>query len=246
MEYIDFFKLQAKNLLRDYKTQETYQDGEFELFKYSPKYFDIEAIFGDFGNLRSIFVDYYCDESNFKLGNAQHIIALLVGFNKWTDLINAKEKDLKLAKFLFDNQDKISVAELNEAMQMYKYDYNVNCDTDFKLEWLEKTIDKYSFSWFPVYSISHLKKHGWESTYQRNGQLPELIKKQERRERMNYKKQLKQQREAILAKEDKGDNIVCLHCGNVCPANEEFIHQMGCDGEFWDLVPTDEPVKIEI
>ena len=94
MNYIEFFKLQAKNLLRDYKTQEVYQDGEFELFRYKPKYFDVEAIFGDFGNLRSIFADYYCDEIDFKLGNAQHIIALLVGFNKWSDLINAKEQEL--------------------------------------------------------------------------------------------------------------------------------------------------------
>ena len=90
MNYIEFFKLQAKNLLRDYKTQEVYQDGEFELFRYKPKYFDVEAIFGDFGNLRSIFADYYCDETDFKLGNVQHIIALLVGFDKWSDLINAK------------------------------------------------------------------------------------------------------------------------------------------------------------
>ena len=211
MNYIEFFKLQAKNLLRDYKTQEVYQDGEFEFFRYKPKYFDVEAIFGDFGNLRSIFADYYCDEADFKLGNAQHIIALLVGFNRWADLINAKESELELAKFLFDNQDKISVVEFNEAMEDYENNYGFDCRTDFKLEWL-KDISKHSFSEFPVYSIPHLKK----------------------------------QREYILSKGDKGNNIVCLHCGNICPANGNFIHKMDCDSEDWDLMPTKEAVKIEI
>ena len=245
MNYIEFFKLQAKNLLRDYKTQEVYQDGEFELFRYKPKYFDVEAIFGDFGNLRSIFADYYCDEIDFRLGNAQHIIALLVGFNKWSDLINAKEQELEHAKFLFDNQDKISVVELNETMQDYENNYGFDCNTGFKLEWLN-TLDKHFFSWFPVYSIPHLKKYGWESTYQRNAELPNLIKRQDQRERREYKKRLKQQREHILSKEDIGNNIVCLHCGNICPADEEFIHKIGCDGEVWDLIPTKEPIKIEI
>ena len=130
-------------------------------------------------------------------------------------------------------------------MQDYENNYGFDCNTDFKLEWLS-TLDKYSFSWFPVYSISHLKKYGWESTFQRNADLPNLIKKQGQRERREYKKRLKQQRENILAKEDKGNNIICLHCGNICPIDEVFIHKIGCDGEAWDLIPTKEPVKIEI
>ena len=245
MNYIDFFKLQAKNLLRDYKTQEVYQDGDYEYFKYKANYFDIEAIFNDFGNLRSIFADYYCDESDFKLGNAQHIIALIVGFKKWSDLINSNEQELEIAKFLFDNQDKISIVEFNGAMQEYENNYSFDYNAEFKLEWL-KTLDKYSFSWFPVYSLTHLKKHGWESTYQRNADLPNLIKKQEQRERRKYKKQLIKEREYILSKKDNGNNIICLHCGNICPADENFIHKIGCDGEDWDLVPTNEAINIKI
>ena len=29
-------------------------------------------------------------------------------------------------------------------------------------------------------------------------------------------------------------------------ADEDFIHRIGCDGEVWDLIPTKEPIKIEI
>ena len=152
---------------------------------------------------------------------------------------------MELAKFLFDNQDKISVIELNGAIQNYENNYGFDCNTGFKLEWLN-TLDKHAFTWLPVYSIPHLKKYGWNSTYQRNTELPNLIKKQEQRERREYKKQLKQERENILAKEDKGNNIICLHCGNICPIDEMFIHKIGCDGEDWDLIPTKEPVKIEI
>jgi len=40
---------------------------------------------------------------------AQHIIALMSGFDKWADLVKASEAELDLAKLLFDNQDKISI-----------------------------------------------------------------------------------------------------------------------------------------
>ena len=44
MSPINFFKLQAKNLLKDYKTQRSSidQTDGLEYFSYSPTYFDIE------------------------------------------------------------------------------------------------------------------------------------------------------------------------------------------------------------
>lgn len=50
MTPIAFFKLQAKNLFRDYNTKIPYSctDG-YEYYEYSPKYFDIDGIFCDFG-----------------------------------------------------------------------------------------------------------------------------------------------------------------------------------------------------
>ena len=50
MKSIDYLKLQAKNLHRDFRTQKPYIDSSLgeNLFEYSPKYFDIDAIITDF------------------------------------------------------------------------------------------------------------------------------------------------------------------------------------------------------
>ncbi len=99
MTYIEYFKLLAKNLSKDYKTKTPYiddVDGN-TYFNYNPKYFDIDRIL----------VEYDWDETKFSLMNAQNIIAQIVGFKKWTDLLKASEVELELAKLLFDNQDKI-------------------------------------------------------------------------------------------------------------------------------------------
>ena len=64
MTHIEYFKLQAKNLFRDYKTQTSYidyVDGN-SYYKYDPKYFDVDSIFLDYhgffdeGWMREIFV----------------------------------------------------------------------------------------------------------------------------------------------------------------------------------------------
>jgi len=103
MEAITYFKLQAKNLFRDYKTQyvsEVYEDGG-ELYDYKPRYFDVNGIV----------VDFDLDEENFTLMKAQHVIAYMVGFNKWTDLLKASKPKLELAKLLFENQDKVYLVD---------------------------------------------------------------------------------------------------------------------------------------
>jgi hypothetical protein len=38
---------------------------------------------------------------------AQHIIANMVGFRRWAELVNVSEPELELAKSLFDNQDRV-------------------------------------------------------------------------------------------------------------------------------------------
>jgi hypothetical protein len=99
METINYFKLQAKNLHRDFKTQAPLVDktiGNFR-YEYSPKYFQIYDIISDFD----------IDEENFTLMKAQHIIANIAGFDKWGTLIKLSESELELAKLLFEHQDKI-------------------------------------------------------------------------------------------------------------------------------------------
>jgi len=94
MTHIEFFKLQAKNLLRDYKTQ--YHDKE-GLPQYEARIFnDIDDIV------------FNCDineDGAFTLMNAQHAIATLAGFSKWGDLLKASEVDQEIGKLLFANRN---------------------------------------------------------------------------------------------------------------------------------------------
>lgn len=110
MEHINYFKLQAKNLFKDYKTR--YFNEKTRLYDYKPKYFDIDEIFISF--------DYYDNDEDFSftLMNAQHVIANLVGYNKWNDLLKASEDELELAHLLFDNAHKLSLGD----WQFYIYD----------------------------------------------------------------------------------------------------------------------------
>ena len=99
MNSIDYFKLQAKNLYRDFKTQTPVvgkSKGGFK-YHYSRTYFQIYDIISDFN----------IDEDNFTLMNAQHVIAKIAGFDKWTTLIKTEASELELAKLLFEHQDKI-------------------------------------------------------------------------------------------------------------------------------------------
>ena len=88
MSIIDYFKLQAKNLMRDWETHQ--EDGELG-YVYSPRYFDI-------GGLLDYFEE---DETKFCLQRAQHLIAKLVGFRKWDNLIHARDEKQRFAKTVF-------------------------------------------------------------------------------------------------------------------------------------------------
>lgn len=95
MKNIDYFKLQAKNLLKDYQTRYLSENGE--LYEYEPKFFDIIGIFLEYGIMD--------DDKNFefKLGNAQHLIAQMAGFDNWHNLINATEIEQSDARKLLEN-----------------------------------------------------------------------------------------------------------------------------------------------
>ncbi|MDD7416696.1 MAG: hypothetical protein SPI86_02240 [Treponemataceae bacterium] len=95
MDHISYFKLQAKNLFKDYQTR--YFSESEKRFCYHPKYFNIPYLF--------LWLDYYDNEADFSftLMNAQHVIAQMVGFDKWNDLIKAKQTELELAHLVFDS-----------------------------------------------------------------------------------------------------------------------------------------------
>jgi hypothetical protein len=128
MKLIDFFKLQSKNLFKDYKTQRPATEADPSYFGYDPTFFDINGLFRD----------YDIDEEKFSLMRAQHLIAKLVGFRKWTDLINASATELELAKMLFDNQHKLSAEDWDMYIQGIELENNTTLLPEFKLEILEQ------------------------------------------------------------------------------------------------------------
>jgi hypothetical protein len=78
--------------------------------------------------------DWEWDEDNFTLMNAQHIIANMVGFRKWTELIKASESELELAKLLLDNQDKISLDEWEYYIAEAEEDNKTEFDAKNRVE----------------------------------------------------------------------------------------------------------------
>lgn len=126
MKPIDYFKLQAKKLHKDYKTQDTYFDEELghHFYRYNSRFFDLDAIM----------LDFDLPEDNFSLMKAQHIIAKLAGFNKWADLIKGSDIELELAKLLFDNMHKISIEEWQDYIGDAELTNSTRFDAETKLD----------------------------------------------------------------------------------------------------------------
>lgn len=126
MNHTEYFKLQAKNLLKDYKTRVfSPKDG---IYEYNPKFFDITGIFLD--------LDLNDDKSDFKftLMNAQHVIAKLAGFSKWDDLLKANPSELELAHLLYDNAHKISLGEWESYIRETERENSIKFNSETKLE----------------------------------------------------------------------------------------------------------------
>lgn len=108
MTQISYFKRQAKNLHKDYKAKAPYID--------------------------DLLLDYRFGKDDFCLMKAQHIVALMSGFAKWTDLSKASEIELELAKLLFDNQDKIPVEHWKKYISAIERDNGITLDAETRLE----------------------------------------------------------------------------------------------------------------
>jgi len=134
METIEYFKLQAKNLYKDFKTQKPYFDPDYgrELYQYAPRYFDIDALV----------LDFDIEETNFTLMKAQHYIANLAGFRKWTEMLDASSSALRLSELLFRNMHKISIIEWDIYISAQERDNGFAFDDDFKLDIFETVFDQ--------------------------------------------------------------------------------------------------------
>lgn len=94
MKNIEFFKKQAKDLLKDWNSRQenpgTNDEFEGEPFVFDAKFFDMYNMIQNFD-----FGDDFC------LQRAQHIIAQMAGFSKWDDLQKSNEDELALARIQF-------------------------------------------------------------------------------------------------------------------------------------------------
>lgn len=129
MANVEYFEQQAKNLFEDYETKTRSSDDD--IYEYRPKHFDIDTIICEFG----------INEDNFNLVEAQDIIAYMAGFENWGNLLNATETELKLAKLLFDNRDKIDIEDWKMNIILIERNNNIVLDTKSKIEIFKKTVE---------------------------------------------------------------------------------------------------------
>lgn len=150
MTPINYFKLQSKNLFRDFKTQHSILDPEMQVhsYEYDPQYFDIIGIL----------LYHEFDEDNFKLMNAQHLIAKFAGFDKWTTLQKASSLELDLAKMLFDSMHKIHAEEWHWYLSTQESENQVIFDNETRLEIFTEIfykVDEHE-SYFPDFRLIRL------------------------------------------------------------------------------------------
>lgn len=150
MNTIDYFKLQAKNLLRDFKTKTPVLDKTTTafLYEYTPKYFDIELIISNFS----------VDEENFTLMNAQHIIAKIAYFDKWSELLSASTAELELAKLLYDHQNRIDMVGWKFYIENAQSMNEIELDAEIQVDIFKKVVvEENIFDYMEI--ESYLLKH---------------------------------------------------------------------------------------
>lgn len=126
MKPIEYLKLQAKNLHRDFKTQTSSFDPKLRrnVYEYDPKYFKIDLLIADFN----------INEEKFTLMNAQHIIAKLCGLDKWIDFSQASPAKIELSVKLYNNMDRIEIRDWDDYVSRVENENEVALDDEFKLQ----------------------------------------------------------------------------------------------------------------
>ncbi len=96
MNYIDYFKSQAKKFYKDFQTQFT-PENEMT-YDYKPKFWP---------DIVDIILSFDIDEDDFSLMKAQHIIANLANFESWNELIHASSCLLEIGYYLIEHREDI-------------------------------------------------------------------------------------------------------------------------------------------
>ncbi len=206
MDHIEYFKLQAKNLFKDYKTR--FFNEKEKIYDYHPKYFDINGIFNDF-DIRD-----FKDDFKFSLMNAQHLIAKLAGFNKWNDLLNAKPAELELAHLIFDNTNKLSIEEWKDYILQTEKVNHKRFSSEEKLDIFSQVFlsqDKHRSDFLP-YRLNLEDKFNT---------LPSDLSKDDYYDSSSFYRELSGEEKISVVKEhqqegcdfDDEEIVECIHCG---------------------------------
>ena len=94
MDYIKYFKSEAKKFYKDFQTQYT-KENDY-IYSYKPKFWP---------DIDDIIVSFDIDEDDFSLMKAQHIVAYLAGFENWNKLIHANNYRLEIGYYLVEHRD---------------------------------------------------------------------------------------------------------------------------------------------
>lgn len=95
MTNLEFFKQQAKNLLKDFDTRVFNEDEGF--YDYHPRFFnDIDRI---------VYFYKVEERDSFSLMNAQHVISKMAGFSSWKDILNSSEAKQSFGRLVLENRD---------------------------------------------------------------------------------------------------------------------------------------------
>lgn len=211
MNHKDYFKLQAKNLLKDYKTRYSYYDEEASvtLYQYQPKFFDIAQIFIDFG------IDDDKEDFKFTLMNSQHIIANLAGFKKWNELEKASDSELELAHLIFDNAHKISLEEWKDYIAQAENDTKKTFDIHEKLAIFKQVFlssDSFRSVCLPYRTDLEKKRNvNLSCLNEENICKQDLYYELTETEKLNA---IKEHKESGFADYALDDIVECLHCGS--------------------------------
>lgn len=250
MNPIDYFKLQAKNLHKDFKTKTPVVDRTTTayLFEYSPKYFDLEMVIADF----------YIDEENFTLMNAQHVIAKIANFDNWASLLKASPAELELAQLFYDYQHKIDLVGWQfyiadaQSMNEIKLDAEIQVDI-FRQMVIEEDI--FDDQIIESYLLKHYEIQISDSKHNRtlNNRFLNKRKDWTTREVIIKDKQKYLDEKYPLGEIPKlTDKKCCIHCGNIITVGDYkvFIDDLDselifcpnapkCDGTVIDWLPVD-------
>lgn len=191
MTHIEFFKLQAKNLLHDWN--------EYKANKLTKELKAKSKFFG-----HDLFkCTLLINEKEFPLARAQHYVAKLAGFSKWTELIKENEEGLLLARIIYEGLNCSHDIEIWETYLVNSIFYEVTRDKQIQLarrffirhehddkNISETSVDEVAYRSFKGPTLREYLKVRYGITKAEYAKKADWIKEELRKEHAEYHKEM--------------------------------------------------------